>query len=272
MRHHSPYVCPIRTTEKKRGIFVRKVITYSIVCGFILASLIYDANSPILALNSTNISGNSVLPTEKLKETVNTEIDGKYLWVFPKNNYLLYPRLQIKNTLLSKFPTIKKINISASLGNSLSVSVEERKPFAVWCDGLEKEECYFLDDSGFVYSEAPDFSGSAYFKYYGFINDNPVGKIYGSSESFAKINSFVNSLKKINIMPMSLRVDEENDVFVKVSPSGEVILNLNGDLKTSFENLQSVLNSLDTGIKVATSTKYKFDYIDLRFGDKVFVR
>lgn len=272
MRHHSPYTCPIRTTEKKREVLVVKTIAALVLFFIVLASLIYDANSAVLTLNQTEVTGNSVLPGEKLKEIVNMEISGKYLWAFPKNNLLLYPKSKIASNLLSKFPTIKKVDISASLGNVLSVSIEERKPFAVWCQSDEKEKCYFMDNLGFIYSEAPDFSGSAFFKYYGIVDSDPIGKTYKDIKTFVKLNSFIDSLKKINITPITLNIDENDDVFILVSSSGEIRFSLNDDLKTSFSNLQTVLNNLNTVVKTATSTSYKFQYIDLRFGDKVFVK
>jgi hypothetical protein len=34
----------------------------------------------------------------------------------------------------------------------------------------KKDECYFLDEHGFVFSEAPTFSGNAYIAFYGLID------------------------------------------------------------------------------------------------------
>jgi hypothetical protein len=128
-----------------------------------------------------------------------------------------------------------------------------------------EEKCYFMDESGFVFDEAPYFSGEVYFKF------------YGQMEDFHKLVSFKEIVENMKLDPVAISVEENGDVKVLLSSRNssetgpEIILKIDSDFQKVAENLQTALGTepLHTNFKNKYSS---LEYIDLRFGNKVYYR
>ena len=149
-------------------------------------------------------------------------------------------------------------------------------------DSLNKEsqieECYFMDDIGYIYAEAMSFTDDVYFKYQGKLNHinsfesqitNPLGKIYladAPKGQFEKINLFIRFLKDINVDVYRLLIKENGDYELSFDNDSILIFDKQQDFDILLENLQAVLIDLgDLGEK-------EFEYIDLRFNNKVLYK
>lgn len=145
-------------------------------------------------------------------------------------------------------------------------------------EGKEIEECYFMDDIGYIYAEAMSFTDDVYFKYQGKLNHinsfesqitNPLGKIYladAPKGQFEKINLFIRFLKDINVDVYRLLIKENGDYELSFDNDSILIFDKQQDFDILLENLQAVLIDLgDLGEK-------EFEYIDLRFNNKVLYK
>ena len=116
--------------------------------------------------------------------------------------------------ILASDTRIKSTDVSRS-GVEITVTVVEHTPTYLWCDttddrrtrmnadGKERidadgseqgdEECFFTNDEGYVFSEAPLFSGNVYITLRGPLygeGTDPRGKRYLPLEQFKKYHSF----------------------------------------------------------------------------------
>ena len=166
----------------------------------------------------------------------------------------------------------------------LEVSLTERMALYTWCgdtinlviglpsgDSTAREEkCYFVDEAGYIFDEAPYFSGDVYFKFYGLAN---LGT-YFSKENFKQLIYFKDTLLGIGLKPVSLYVLDNGDIKVFLSnlnkaPIGPYIaLKASSNFQKVAENLQTALTTepLQSDLKNQYSSLL---YIDLRFGNKV---
>ena len=55
------------------------------------------------------INGNKIVDMQMVQDTVNEKISGKYLWLFPKKNIVIYPKNKIIGTLADKFKRLVEI-------------------------------------------------------------------------------------------------------------------------------------------------------------------
>jgi hypothetical protein len=148
------------------------------------------------------------------------------------------------------------------------------------------EKCYFLDDNGVIFSEAPTFSGDAYFKYYGGVmGETPIGQTYlATTTVFQDVSNFVQSVSQTSLAPISVSAESDGGFTMQLSSGGKIYFNLSqplsqtaGNLKALLQNLQisSTLlgSSVPTGSASSGSTSISnIDYIDLRFGDKLYYK
>ena len=147
------------------------------------------------------------------------------------------------------------------------MSLTERQPKYTWCGETisygKDQKCNFLDEAGFIFDEAPYFSGEVYFKFYGAL-----------PKDFAKFISFKQTLETMGLKPVALYVESDEDMRIFLSTKSstsmgpEIIFNSSYDLEKTTENLQTAL----TTEPLQSNFRNKFSsllYIDLRYGNKV---
>jgi len=272
--------------RKKRKIFIRKILIF--VFGFliIIVALSYVSRIKRLNISEVDITGNNIIDTHLLKTTVEKEIFGDYLWIFPKTNILFYPKNRIKNELSNQFKRLKDITLNIKDRQILEISVTERSGKYIWCGetvNLESkpqiEKCYFLDDEGYIFDEAPYFSGEVYFKFYGYVDLTdglPTGS-YFFKENFKNVILFKQMLEGTDVKPVAFYMQKNGDIKMllskenKLPANPEIRFKTNADLEKVVENLKVALDT--EPLKSEFKTKYSsLLYIDLRFGNKVYYK
>lgn len=266
--------------KRRRKIFKIKVIIFSILFLLFLVGLYFLSKWNEVNINKIEITGNKVLETQALEQLVQREISGKYLWLFPKTNFVLLPRSKIKKELSSTFRRIETISFDLSDSKTLKIEISERKPVYTWCGEtipdktvrLEDHKCDFMDDKGYVFDQAPYFSGNAYFKFYG-----PTEGYYYGGENFSNYILFISNLKHIGINPVSMLLKPENEVDMYLSSNipapdaPKIIFNSEVDYLKIYQNLEAAIKT--DPLKTEFKEKYPLLlYLDLRFNNKVYYK
>lgn len=272
--------------RRRRSVFNKILFfLFGIVGIFFLFTYISSAEN--LNIKEIKINGNEIVDTREIETVVYEKIAGKYLWLFPKTNILFYPQDNIKMALQDKFKRIKEIDLSIENNKILTIDIAERVAKYTWCgDGFpdvgrlnsgrptseSSEKCHFLDEDGYIFDEAPYFSGEVYFKFFG----QPTSvHNYLSQENFNQLISFINMLTDMKLKPASLYITTNKDVEIFLSKGNtakiqpKIIFKLNADLENIGSNLKTALNT--EPLKSDITKKYSMlEYIDLRFENKVY--
>ncbi|MBI2630972.1 hypothetical protein HYW73_02005 [Candidatus Nomurabacteria bacterium] len=275
--------------KQRRKVAVNKFLIIFFIAVILFALGAYLSQLKDLNISQVEISGNKIIDTNEIKYVVDEQIAGKYLRLFPKSNVLYYSKSAIKTGLQNKFHRLGNIDLSIKDRKTLLVSVLEREAKYLWCgmmpaSGVQhptEEKCYFLDDTGYVFDEAPYFSGEVYFKFYGH-SDAGRGTsdrtgFYFSERNFRQLVSFKDVLINIGLKPVVINILENGDIELflargnssKTGP--KIIFKPDADLLNVAENLQAALvtEPLLSGFKNKYSSLL---YIDLRFGNKVYFK
>lgn len=265
--------------KRRRKVFVYKTLLSLFGVLIILFFLAYISRLPHLNITEIQIVDNKFIDGEEVQNVIWEEMAGKYIWLFPKTNILFYPQNNIKKSLQDKFKRIKNINLSIKNNQTLIISLTERDAKYIWCGDVPsietefiKEKCYFTDEFGYIFEEAPHFSGEVYFKFYGISAES-----YFQKENFEKLVLFKDALINLKLKPTFLYINKEKEVEVYLSKTNlskyehKIIFNLNADIQNVIENITAALNTepLKTDIKNKYSS---LQYIDLRFGNKVYTK
>src|SRR5258708_2406569 len=118
--------------KRRRSLQIKMLIGFFCIV-FILGGLSFLSRVKKVNINEVHVSGNTVVDTEMIKQTVDENISGYYVWIFPKSNFLLYPKTKIERELAQKFKRLKNISINVNNLHSLDVSVSERTGLYTWC-------------------------------------------------------------------------------------------------------------------------------------------
>ena len=274
VRSRKKFTSP-RLTRRRRRVFVRKCLilggTLAVLFGLSVAAF----RVPWLQIANVEVLGASTISSEALSGMVQKGLEGNYAHLFPKSNNLLYPRETILKGVLQEYPRIANADLSLSDINALRLVVSERSPYALWCgekrQSGEMGSCYFLDESGYIFGKAPDFNGSVFFEFYGATSGTEVlGAQFLPPEEFKKLAAFADSLRGSTGMPKpnAVVVQKDNDVTIYLDNGRRIFVTRNADFAEARVNLESVLDSSE----FKERTPGKFDYIDLRFGNKVYFK
>lgn len=261
--------------QKKKILLIRSAI-FLTLCVLLCVFVVWLSGLPALQINTISISGATVLREETLKEEVNMMLSGKYLWLVPKTNIFVYPRKQIEVALSKRYPRISSVSLATLDKGMLMVTLRERQPFALWCDNVPTDtsvsQCYFLDTDGFVFDHAPQFSGDAYFKYYGILPyEAPVGSYYLSSTTrFHELSDFVSDVKKLDISPLYITAKNQESFELFIFGGGKILFDTQEGLKKISERLSALLKTQN--LVPREGGELLVEYIDLRFGNKMFFK
>lgn len=272
----SPHTEELKKKQKKAKKIKRIIIVF-IFCLF-LVGLYFLSYWKEINIEKVLVEGNIVLDSQKLEEFAEERIQGKYIYLFPKKNFVLSPRSKIKKELTQNFRRIETLNFDNSNPKILKIKITERKPVYTWCGEVppnpraEKESCDFMDKEGYAFDQAPYFSGDIYFKFYG-----PLEDYYFTKNNFSNLVVFVENLKLINVTPTALFAKGDGEIEVFLSSNQEyanapkIIFNLKDDYLKLFQNLKSAIE-IDP-LKTDFKDKYSsLKYLDLRFINKVYYK
>lgn len=277
---NSPGLSELKRHRKKT--FLNKILFSLLGLLVLLGFSVYLSRLNSLNIRNIEITGNKIVDTDALTQEITQEMSGKYFWLFPKTNIFLYPQNTIIKDLQNKFKRLENINLSIKNDKTLAVSVSERKALYTWCGNtppaiVDQTTCYFIDENGYIFDQAPYFSGGVYFKFYGSTSGTDPSGSYFSKQYFKQLIYFKNILVEFGLKPVALYItpDQNVEVFLENGVSSknepEIIFKQNGDYENIAENLKAVLTTepLQTEFKNKYSS---LQYIDLRFGNKVYYK
>ena len=264
----------IEVKEKRRSLAKRMAFIVGVLIIFIVIGIIFLLRMESIQIRETNIEGTNIINKEEIQNVVNESLAGNYLWIIPKSNTFLYSTKNLNKTLTEEFPGIYTLDVSRQGFRKISIKISERKPEALWCEGEnegEIPECYFVDSVGVVFAKAPFFSGNVYFMYRGELdNDSPLGAQIFPSKDFSVFQAFVKqTTSKLGVSIVGAELKKGGDFDLILSSGVHILLNRSIPYDDIYNNMESVLKSKEFS---ATTTLSSLDYIDMRFGNKIFYK
>ncbi len=237
------------------------------VLGFLVSILWYGTRVSFLTISDVTVEGGETIPHPVVEKIVRDTLFGTYMGIIPRQFAWWYPQAEIKNNI-SDIPRMKNPIVERDGGRLLTVQFEEYQPYALWCADRTSADCVFIDSTGYAFGSAPKLSGGAFLRYRTLGREMKVGSAMTESAELKTMETFV-SLVESNL-PFAItqiEIDTAGDVYYIVSGGGEFKATLKDDAQKVFDNLVAILRSKEFN----TIRPGNFQYIDLRFGNKVFV-
>lgn len=299
---------------KKRSLYstqraerTRRRLFYSVFFSalFLVAGIFLAARSSYwekVSIVQIKISGAESIPKEEIRALVQGKIQGAYLSLFNRASSFLYPRKEIEKSLSLAFPRMANVAVSLERLREIQVDVEERVPSYLWCGStlnpaeglttsgeylssknLSREQCYFIDPQGVIFTEAPHFSGNVYFEMYGDISgksvfsenapERPIGFFFLPTQDFERIIALKNELANSGIIAEKFIVENEERDAAFVFPNGiRLLFNLNQDFGILVYNLLAAFDTEPLKKEMLYKNEPTLRYIDARFENRIFYK
>src|SRR3989344_287194 len=274
---------PSRAKRKRRIEFIKKSILFLIIVLVFFGGATFVLRYDKLSIVDVEITGTDVLNPEELKNLAINILEEKYFYLIPKKNFLLYPRSGIENSLSSSFKRISKISVgykSLKTPRIIVVKIEERMPAYLWCgesklvETRKPPECYFVDRDGYVFDKAPTFSENVFIILYGNLMDEKdasIGGVFLSRDDFASLSKFIYRTSSLCLISTSLIKKDDGDYDLELARAGKISFSLKDGTEKNISNLESALGTDPLKTNLATKPD-ALEYIDLRFGNKIFFK
>ena len=216
-------------------------------------------------MKGVEVSGASEYNILQIEKSVEKIMQGEILLFIPRTSVFFYPQSEIMEKIKKDFPALSNISIKTSLTGSLEIEVTERKPAALWCS--TSHECFFIDSSGFIFDRGFE---SGFLKYSGIIKGDPINKTFGDNGFFSKLRNFVDTLRSYGFDMDSVDVLASDDAQIILSSGSSIKFNPAEINKPELaENLRLFTDNLK---KSNNGVLPEFQYIDARYGNKIFYK
>ncbi|OJI07679.1 MAG: hypothetical protein COX02_00345 [Candidatus Vogelbacteria bacterium CG22_combo_CG10-13_8_21_14_all_37_9] len=267
-------------TGKKRA-HRRLSVSIVLIIIFILIvtiELIFLLRSPKFLIEQIKISGASPYEQENISKALNKILFTDNSNLIPRRSLLFYPRTLLSETIHQVSPRAGEVGMSL-MGQTLTVTILERKPLALWCYGHEDlKQCFFLDQKGVAFSTAPLFSVGIFPEFY-----QATGTIALFSQPLPELDlvPFLNfSLQATDLIqtlsPSTLKRIEMGSagdlalIFTQDQQEWRLLVNSQVNPDLVLANLKAVFSAVS--FKEAFQAGAHLDYLDLRFSSKVFYK
>lgn len=238
-----------------------------VVIGLFGTGLWYGTRVEFLTLQHVTIDGGETINHDLVRREVETVLDGEYIGLVPRRFAWWYPHAEILSRV-TNIPRVKDPMIERVSGTELSVSFAEYIPHALWCAGKGSDDCFFIDSTGFAFTHAPRLEGGAFPRFHTIGTVPALRTQMIPTDDLRSIEILRARISDELALPIAyVETDMMRDVFLGVAGGGEIKATLRMSPEETYENLRTILASPDFS-DVAPGN---FQYIDLRFGNKVFV-
>ena len=244
----------------------------------------YASYLPQLTVQTIAVAGAYTISPSLIREYADTILnDGSHHFI-SRANIFLYPRSVLERAIVGYFPRINAASISRPtyFSTTISIDIEERKTFALWC--ADESSCYEMDDGGFIFAEAPGMTLESHpgtqYVFEGGLSDtsvasstpieasilNPIGRSFVSAHLPGLI-SLLRFLGQAGYDAKGVVVESDQDFSVPLTSGFTLKASYGEDAQMLARNLQLVLSS-----DVLQGKTDQLEYVDLRFGDRVYYR
>jgi len=236
------------------------------VVALLIAAVWYGTRVSALTITEVDASGGETIKPDHVEQLVKETLEGTYLGLIPRRFAWLYPEQEIVE-IVSKTERIFNVVVARGGGTKLQITYDEYVPFALWCRSTTEEECLFLNIEGYAFSKAPKLTGGSFLRFVTAGRDPVVGEIVAESDTYKSAQELVRLLATENWFVSHVELDQVGDIFLSIVEGGELKINFEETPAQLVQNLQVLLASEEfKHLKPGN-----FQYIDLRFGNKVFV-
>lgn len=248
---------------------------------------VYVLQRPTFRIDDITISGLTAIAEEKIRESVQKELSGATLFFLPNNSYFLISSRALQRKLYEQFPRLVDVKVKKTFHPSLEIAVIERDMWGIGCTKTEVEEireetdaakksepektvgpCFFIDKTGFAFEDVASFEGGLFPVIYT-DRGGELGSLLfqeGDVAFFNETNRALEGALQLPLLSLEFSLKTPDDARLTLKEGWSLIVPRS---KPSSLWLPVLRTFLANEIK---ERRRQLDYVDLRFGNKVFYK
>jgi len=258
----------IRRVSLKIKILVVLII---LVLGFLGWLLFFNK---YFEVENVIVEGGQKIEDYQIYNIIGNQTEKNRLFFFNQSNIFIFSKRQAKKEILKNY-FVNDLKIKREFPRTIKILFTERQPVAVW---REKEDYYYIDDSLNILLkiDSLDVSTAEYIILKNSLNESQIKtdkltKKVAVGEEYLK--ACLNLAKEFEANGLEIdRICEVNkqeaSVNLNIINNGpKIFFNVEEDLGAQFKKLEVLISEKLKGDKLNN-----LEYIDLRFGEKVYYK
>lgn len=273
----NPYYSP----KKKGSVFFKNKQLMAVFFVIFIFGLVGLSRISVFKIENIKISGTDFISEAEINQIASDQINKSRFLIFPQSNIVFFSKNQLKKAILEKY-YLNHLTINKDYWHQITIEIEE-KPIKLIYSANQKK--YFIDENGTIINEyGPGKSDKKEV-----INGLEIVRPNSQAQNLLVVNdknnqdiqigfqvlgkddvNFILSLDKIlkdeadfKINDYSLPEGNKNDLMVLTNQGWEIRFNM----KDSYQSQTRLLFLI---LKDKVKDRATLDYIDLRFGDKIY--
>ena len=248
--------------KKIFNLFLKIGLPTAVFVGFILLS-----RAEFLQVKNFEVMGTETIPQKDIKNVASDFISGNNFFVVPRSNIFLLNKEKLVAALLSRFGRLERVAVNKLFfSESIELSIIERRADFLWCS--PQEQCFFMTKDGFIFEKSNSAEASLdKISFRGNLEGDPLMRDFVTPEKMQNYLKLIEVFKNAGFEISSINI-ESADKAVAKSSMGDIIFDP-GETNLSLTAQNAVLLINDIKNKNPSA---RFNYIDTRFGNKVFYK
>ena len=241
-----------------------------LIAGALIWVLFFNA---YFTINNVIVKGAELIDEHKIYSIIDAQLQKKRLFFLNQRNIFALSKRQVKNEIFQNF-NVADLRVNKDLPRTLTVSFTEKTPAAVWS---ENDRYYYIDVDFTVLAEVESLALNAQ-QFIVLKNeiDQPLIRLSGLTKKVSLNKTYLlfclaltqeTKAGETAIDGIFLINEQEKTIRMHITDGPQVYFNVENDLKKQLEKL----NILRTE-KFSPNDLKKLNYIDLRFGDKIYYK
>lgn len=266
--------------RRKRRMRIARTLGAIILPLATAGGIVWGLWQPAVRIGKIVVAENGSLSRDELSASAQRMIAGTYAFMIPRDSVFFYPRNAIRERIYAEFPAVRSVRVHTEGLTALSLSIVERKPTAIWCGedhdapkGRSGENCYFMDEAGFLFRKAPELSEYVYLIAYGALNDRKseiIGSRFQDPAALAFLARVRALLAQANVPTTEFRALPHGDYKLILQEGGEIIFNESQEPGTLVLDLSAAAEA-EVGKLSDPRVRSRIRYIDMRFDGKAYI-
>lgn len=260
----------ISDTLKRKKQKVKKVKSYLIlsISILIIITIILLLNIQAIQIKEIKVVGNVFVDTSEIQEKTSSISSKKILGIIPKSNIFIFSKKELEQELKEN-PAIVSVKIRKDFFDTLTIDIVEQEKEMLYCTSIEKTECYYVNKTGYVYAKVDDIIiPEQEIIIYVESGTKQLKSTIIEEKVYTDIVLFVKNLARQEIKIREVYIKSDNVIEFVTADGTKFIASIFDEFSKDFANLIALFEK-----QVITKEQLpQIDYIDLRFGNKVFYK
>lgn len=245
---------------KKRAF----AIVFSVSLAILIGLGYFLFFSPVFKIKNIKINGLEKIKKENIEQIINKYLEKNKMVIFSRKNFWIFNKDELRGLIFERY-YFDSFEIKKKLPSSVIINLKEKQAVVNW---LTNNLCFHLDPSALVVEFCEENNGFVTIKN---LLDEPlkVGDYAIESWELKQIIELFNAIKTSIRSQLQLTQIEKDGDLLNFNTVEGVILKFNM-LLSNGEQL-SRLNVLINQDDIKNNLT-KLEYIDLRFGEKIYYK